>query len=74
MKKDGCYLILVKRPEDTNWVLQTDSDGVEYSKAMDILEQCVRRYGSDQVVISKRMYYRVEVTANPIGMREDQDD
>lgn len=70
MKKDGKYLVLVKRPEDTNWVLQTDSCGVEYLRAVECLRKCVRMYGRDQVIITKRMYYKVEVDVCPIGTEE----
>ncbi len=70
MKTDGAYLVLVKRPEDTNWILHTDSDGVEYDLAVECLRKCVRMYGKDQVIISKRMYYKAEVDVCPIGMED----
>lgn len=69
MKTDGKYLVLVKRPEDTNWVLHCDSGGLEYDLAVESLRKCVRMFGKDQAIIAKRMYYKAEVDVCPLGIR-----
>ncbi len=70
MKKDGLFIIVVKRPEDTNWILYSDVDGLEYKLAVEHLAECVKRFGEENAWLAKRVHYTVDVKAHPIGMKE----
>lgn len=72
MKTDGTYLVLVKRPDDTNWIVRNDSGGDVYSIALEHLANCVKLFGKDQAIIAKRMFYNTEVLVSLIGMEHNE--